>query len=364
MIATWTLLNVLTSLMSCAKRVKHQTESGVVPQPMNGLMLTQASSIGLSNLPHIQMQASQPTGGDIPRWFSNATGVIVPARTWRGQLSETKIGQQLFPPATVYRMHPEKFLHIWAMASASAKYWHRETTAAIDRMLTVIAEPTSSKLPRFHNTRLTALLSGRSDIEMVALIPKDFFEERPFVSPFSSRKVTHVPNAIDADVQSLCVFSREKVKDDRMGSLRKHIQKQHRKQGILSWLRPREEEFDAFAIEGLVDAPVVAQGSASALLSKIKQYAEQEQKIVVVPKRAYIGSDLLDYYVSLGFEQVEMHGRLPELVYDGTSSSSGDDTSASMPWGLRSLQRQLRMKAEEAEDENHIMVQMNLWAGE
>jgi len=168
-------------------------------------------------------------------------------------------------------------------------------------------------------------------------------------------------DTFDASVQALGVLSRETLQDDARGSLRKQIVMRYgngffdKASRIDKASRYGYKFFDVFAIEGLVDAPGLSISAARVFMSNIAQYAQQEQKVVVVPDRAYLGHhgpDLTEYYERLGFQKVEMQGYAPAqvLLYVG------------FPRDLSPLG--LKMMAEDSSVENEqIMVSMNLWTG-
>jgi len=116
-----------------------------------------------------------------------------------------------------------------------------------------------------------------------------------------------------------------------------------------------EEQFDVFAIEGLVDAPGLDEQSTRDLMSQIEKYAHQEEKIVVVSKRAYIrdGVDLSAYYVGHGFEKVEME--------KGWSGSAEDGVA--WPVLIYSERWFHGPSAEDVPVDPQVMVGLNLWTG-
>lgn len=101
-------------------------------------------------------------------------------------------------------------------------------------------------------------------------------------------------------------------------------------------------------MQGLAHAPSLTQISAELLLAKIVRYAYKEQKIVMVPKHAYINRfevDLTEYYVRFGFEKVEMDDETYELVYMGPLPQ---DTSVGQAGN---------------NEDPQIMVDIDLWTG-
>jgi hypothetical protein len=169
-------------------------------------------------------------------------------------------------------------------------------------------------------------------IEAVALLPEGL--EKPFLESGSS--------AAEASVMALSVLRRATARDDSKGSLLKKFEEQFGKerQGEIG------KEVDVFEIEGVAQAPGVPSRPARVLLAKIAKYAQKEQKLVLVPMRAYIskdGTDLTDYYLSLGFEKVEMDDGAHQfqLVFTGHATTPEDIFVES----------------------HEVMVGMNLWTG-
>jgi len=309
----------------------------------------------------------------------NARLVVLSPKGVKTTIADLRVSRQVFPPMAIYGMDTRQLLHSWAdsyltthavtqslhsltrlvtnsqnqadkggadslvdptrdksgagldtnMHDPYARRWQANKANVLHKMSDVTAQATemfmqldtptvNAKLSGFDRGRLIRLLRKRTQLEMVGLIPADGYKS--FV------------HAMDASAEALCVFSREKLKDDSRGSLRGKVEEQYGKQGTRLWGGRARRRFDVFAIEGLVDAPGLTESSARDLLSRIAKYADEEQRIVVVPRRAYIcsdGTDLTDYYVNLGFEKVEMKGgdltemkgRSHELVYTGISSS-------------------------------------------
>jgi len=162
----------------------------------------------------------------------------------------------------------------------------------------------------------------------VGLFPKNL--QVPFLKNLELQRA-----AVDGSVLALGIFSRGQLKDDSTGSLRKLMSLRSKDLPIRQswwsslrvfkwwsslWWGPggKKSSTAVFAIEGLVDGPDLPERSARVLLSRIEKYALEEQRIVVVSKRAWIssdGTDLTEYYVRLGFEKLEMEDGLQELVY-------------------------------------------------
>jgi len=296
------------------------------------------------NLLHFQMKAAAPSDVKVSQLWKNASGVVVPTRD--AIISDSRMFRQKFPLAIIHSMDAWRLLDDWAESFMDPLDYFEDELFGIlascsendclvpeafdkanvlDNMLDAVAEETGisdrhSEAPS-PNERLSLFESN--PLEMVGLIPKG----REVPAP---------------EVLALGLFSRGQLKDDSRGSLLRVIEEQYVKQGARPWWG-RPKKLNVFAIEGLVDAPGLPM-SASSLLSKIQKYAHKEQKIVVVPSWARIGSDgqdLSEYYVRLGFEKVEMEDGLHEYVYTGTSPLAED------VW---------------ASDEQ-IIVGMNLWTG-
>lgn len=237
------------------------------------------------------------------------------------------VSDQMFPPTTVYHIDARRLLQSWAAASIYAydSKWQQKHTICND-MQDVVALAASilrkaAVRSDFDRTENPMQLAGQ--LEMVGLIPN------------------LLPNVVDASVLAIGTFWRQKLKDDRRGSLRKHLESEC----DCEW---RVKTFNVFALDGLVDGPGPNEGSKSALLYKLEEYASKERRILVVPERAYISTngsdDLMWYYLSLGFKKVEMEDSLfgSVLVYTGTSASLED-----VPVDMN----------------QHIMVSVNLWTG-
>jgi len=228
-------------------------------------------------------------------------------------------------------------------------------------------------------TSVRQLLASKTGIEMVGMVPKASLSlVLDWLSavgrPSSPIQTLESLNDFDASVRALGVFSREKLKDDARGSLRKQIVEHYGSQ----FADQSSQQFDVFAIEGLLDAPDLSKSSAAVLISKISeyaqegldapdlsnssvrvlvskiaQYAHQEKKVVVVPDRAYRSNggmtDLTEYYVRLGFQKVEMQGGAQVLLYTGHWQNT------LVPDGPH------RKKTLLSVENNQIMVGMNLW---
>lgn len=200
-----------------------------------------------------------------------------------------------------------------------ARHWQGNKASILHKMLDVTAQASETcmqldtpsidaQLSSLDPERSRWLSQKKTQLEMVGLIP--------------ANRYGNFLRAMNKSVDSLCLFSRETLRDDSRGSLRERVEGQYGEQRTRLWARGRWD-FDVFAIEGLVDAPGLSKSSARDLLSKIANYADTEQRIVVVPRRAYThsdGTDLTDYYVALGFDKVEMKDGSHELVYTRISS--------------------------------------------
>lgn len=286
------------------------------------------------------------TSGEETPELWNANAMILNLR-WNSLLSGTRISDQRFPPETIYSTDTPRLVQNWAglfmdsfdekvraavstgiaspnPSSIAAKYFEDAKASALYSMRDIISQSTAvakpDRSPHFHRGRLASAvgLMGR-EFEMVGLVPKGF--EMPTLQ--SAAHAVRIP------VLALGVFARDKIDDDRRGSLRKKIEEQYGKRWARSWYGRPKRQFDVFAIEGLSEAPGegLLEHSAELLLSRMKLYAQKERKIIVVPQWAYIsrsGKDLTEYYERLGFEMVELEGRMHALVYTGNSSPVED----------------------------------------
>lgn len=239
------------------------------------------------------------------------------------ELARPPISHQAFPPTLIYGVNARELLHNWAKPDKFDEENRKAVahivqgyfkTHVLRKMRDVVNEMTNifkqSDIPLERNhVRL---------LEAVGLVPETL--ESRFLESGSS--------AVDASVLALGVFSRERLVDDSRGSLHRKIEEQlgeDRMQELVSSGRfgHGKMKFDVFALEGLAEAPGLPERSARVLLAKIAKYAQEEHKLVVVPKRARIssqGKDLTEYYVHLGFEKVEMKDGY-ELLYTGTVDS-------------------------------------------
>jgi len=168
-------------------------------------------------------------------------------------------------------------------------------------------------------------LARKKGIEMVGVVPKASLQlVLPGLSPVGGAShpstAKRVLDAFDVSVRALGIFSRKKLRDDAIGSLRKQIVERYG----TAFVDESSQQLNVFALEGLVDShismydPGSSGSSARALLSKIAEYANQEKKVVVVHGKAYKsldGADLTEYYESLGFQKVEMQGGVQVLLY-------------------------------------------------
>jgi len=210
-------------------------------------------------------------------------------------------------------------------------------------------------------------------LEMVGMIPKTSLQSG------SSAVALESLGALDASVQALGLFSRETVEDDRGGSLRREIEEHYGKQFTQGrWgLGSPKKKFDVFAIESLADAPDSrswdSESSARVLMSKIAQYAEQEQKVVVVLERAYDTSTLpstgfLQYYERLGFKRVEMekefgpHARFKKVVR-GQKLGKHVLLYVGDAHNKMAGERDKKMAQDKSVEDQQMMVGMDLWTG-
>lgn len=325
------LLIAARYMMSGASRLKYNP---VLAGPMihtHPMVHTQA------NFPQLQMLASKSSDGnddyDPSRFFSwsiqrfaRPCGVIVPDSTRRAN-TRSFLHSSPEIPTVICGMNAKQLLKNWADSFVDP--WAEQSEAVANTMNASehhnVGAPLLPKLPKHWQDDKATVLRKMHDVvadalgklEMVATIPKDL--EIPFLESGSS--------AADASVLAVGVYSRKQVKDDRWGSISKVLEERYGSNWAGLQKGRDMKQFEAFEIEGLADAPGLPELSARVLLSKIQDYAHQEQKIVVVSKRAkqaYMGADgkdVIDYYVRLGFEEVLMQDGTSELVYTGTCSA-------------------------------------------
>jgi len=338
MIMSWLLLIATMSLMAFATRLNSGDVLGfgAIPSTRTALTMHQVPMIHPQvNLPHPRMFLPPPSDDDYEydHKVTELCSTVTLPTPCEANINDTWILQQSVPPLMIFRMQPRQLLHNWAMIRrlrqlGTSSYWPDDKAIVLENMLDIIDMPTdTADVRRFHRAPNSLHTSPNSKVEIVSLIQNVFLE-----TPMAPcREALAKPNVVNVSVLALGAFSREKVMDDHQGSLRNHIQEQYEKKAARIWWGHDTKQFDVFAIEGLVDAGGCTRSSrdfsARVLLSKMKQYADQEQKIVVLPKRTYIssdGTDLTEYYVRIGFEKVEMNDGLHELVYTGTSSSEAE----------------------------------------
>lgn len=321
--------------MVCANRLKFFPGLGGVPRTITGSSMYPQHQGPLPlnpfHHPHPRMQqVEEPededddddNADDNTRDDNSAsTGAAVATWGWRAKTrmaGRSPISEQKFPPFVIYSMDARRVLYNWAdsfvdpstpTAEDNPQFVQADKRQVLGRMGLVVEEATKIYMQIKDLTLL-------SDLEMVSLIPKDY--EIPFDEKGSAEK----------SLLALGVFSREEVQDDSKGSLRKKLEELYGNRWG-TWAGRAEKPLEAFAIEGIADAPGFDDRSARILLSKIAKYAHKEQRMVVVPLRAYIrkedGTDLSEYYVRLGFEKVEVEGRKYRLVYTGNSISEADE---------------------------------------
>lgn len=368
MIMTLSILVIAAKFMvSPASRIKHIPGSAqdVVRHATSAHMMNRTSITRTAgNLPHLRMLLDGLADDDIPEQLSNASTMFAPP-SWKANISDRGTSQQI-PPYSIEGMETRKLLDRWVDSFVDPYMPRQQKTRLFAKTadlfyqsdgLSPLAEPAqifqddkamvlramrdvfievsdknpfiyATTLSRFDRARMIPQDSARSHalysllsskrLEVVALLPEDM--EMSFLESGSP--------AIDRSVLALGVFSRGLLKDDNGGSLREVIEQRY---GTEFAARDEKNQFDVFAIDGLADAPGLTEQTARVLLSKIEKYAHQEQKIVVLPRWAYIsserrdltrpGCDLLDYYVRLGFVKVEMEDGMHEYIYMGSSSS-------------------------------------------
>lgn len=171
---------------------------------------------------------------------------------------------------------------------------------------------------------------------------------KPEVVGLTSREFSPQNESVEIgeSIEALALFVRIDMKDDRRHTLRKKVMRLFGKRHWWSrtqWGRTKKY-IKVFALEGVVAAPGMTDQSARLLLSRIQEYAHQEERIVVVPWYAFSWSDQTDleeYYVGLGFEKVDMKDGWYELVLTDMSLTA----------------------EEKAVDSQQTMISMSLWAG-
>lgn len=330
MISSLILRITAVSTVACARRINMIPGSGVVPINGPGTdvgpLITPHSirpmKVGIRKaLGQAHLQPQDPASADdgVRRLYRrNSKGWI----TIPGYSLASDGTPEVPPPVKVDGMDTRSLLLDWAdsfldmrqdtaeLQSEQISRLAQNKVERVMKMARVIAEAGTSLQSFVPVEKNQARL-----LEAVGLI------SQPSQGPFS---------VVDAPILALGVFQREQVKDDAEGSLRKKVEEKfgqmHTKRFRRRGFGRRKSKFDVFAVEGLAEAPGLPELSARVLLSKIAQYAETEQKLVVVPERACIsstGADLTDYYVRLGFEKVPTlvgHG----LIYTADFSSTMD----------------------------------------
>jgi len=352
MTATLILLIATRSMVSCASRLKLIPEVRVSHAATVPMM--QRGSVIHTPVDHAQLQmlVGAASDDDSSRLRSNA-GDGAPKSTWKADISEP-LSFQKFPPITIYGSDSKWLLNSWADHYDTQTYGESPTITTsdiwVDDMAVVIHSMRSQvniflslqssllAMPRPHRDRLSSLQLTHNELEMVGLIPKHM--------DIGLLESGWFPRGGDGSVVSaLAVFSREKFEDDRRGTLRKRMReyvtlrqwrytqtdsaygKRMMDSGMAQTQRMAQPQtqhgkVDVFAIQGLAAQPGYEDHLAHALLYQIGRYANEEQKLVVVPEWAYMssdGKDLTDYYVGFGFQKVEMEDRPHVLVYLGAS---------------------------------------------
>lgn len=359
MIAALILLIAASSMIYSGRRLKAHPvmlQGHIVRTPFSPL--------------HLRMQVRAPSDDDIPGLLT------LPSRTgfptlWKARFSGSRVFQQTFPPTVVRGIDAMQVLYNWADSSIiytdhkstfkrwrdpsagqvvlympnTFKKWQENKARVLQNMQAILQKhvvlhrstvlqifnagelATASNSPQLDMPIVESIAS--SQLQMVGLIPKDV--EASFLESG--------PSAADVSVLAVGVFSRGHIKDDSRGTLRNLIPSGSQDLGLgrgpwpiglVQWHQrlktqfgPRRwgrdiMRFGVFAIEGLADAPGLSENAARVLLSRIGRYAIKERKMVVVSHRACTGMDgkqLVDYYVRLGFAEVEMEDGRRELVY-------------------------------------------------
>jgi len=348
------------------------------------------------NVPQPKMMVDAGSKQDvIPR-------MIIPNQGWKASIQDNfhildESSGQMFPPALVSGFDMINFLRYWrdvckrrteAELKLFSKGWSPETDQTeaeleLERTNLQTREkwtlPPPNETPAYPSSNKDLVLHNMHDVVRdakaiamnldktvvfthLALDPghiSDFDEDfitntwaslpKPEMVGLMSKDVIAQSGsaAIDESVEALALFSRIQLMDDRRHTLRKKVMGLYGKRHW--WSRAQwghtERQIDVFAIEGLAGAPGMSDQMARVLLAKVQEYAHEEQMIVMVPWWAFSwsdGTDLTEYYVSLGFEKVDMNKGWYELVLTDIS-----------------------LTAEEMVVESQqIMTGMSLWAGE
>lgn len=230
-----------------------------------------------------------------------------------------------FPPTKVEGVNAMQLASNWADKMAHLE----EEGASLSQEL----DDKASRLSRRRNEKTEALSIMRArlleeveTLEAVALTTEDLE-----MSSFESGSL-----AADSSVLAMGVFSREQLTDDSQGTIRNRIESQYGKEDTRRWLgRARtvlrsRKPLEVFALEGLAEGPDLPELSARTLLFKLFKYAQWENRLMVVPERAYTsidGRELTEYYVRLGFEKIDITDGpflKQRLVYLGSSFSATD----------------------------------------
>lgn len=260
-------------------------------------------------LPELRSGAS-----DVSELWSDASEGASPQPEWKFDATES---QQTFPPTflDLPGLDARRVMENWGVPSIDPR---TENALVLRRMAEELASRQGFHVQVDKDQRsMTKLLNS------VALMPR--------IHPAK------------ASVEALGFFSRERsLRDDGKGSVRTAIEQRYGNKWARHWWGSPKKAFKVFAIHGVVGAPGVSEDVTRILLSKMQTYALKEQRILFVPKWVYIHNQyLVEYYVRLGFEMVEVKDRLPELVYTGTSLSAEDSV--------------------EDTDDRHIMMGLKPW---
>lgn len=323
-----------------------------------------------SRIPHITLsvsaiQSSPSVNAIRQQLLQDTDGVVAPiAQEWTADFrhTERRHDRQTYPPSPLQDVSARYLLHNWAdelmpdafdpfedkFYTPVTKYGENDRAVVVMNMLDMLADAESiyAHLPdadgvftHFAHPNPDKRLSrdGSIPLQMVGLIPDD--SEMPFLDADQDDR--------DASVLAVGLLSQGHFKDDSRGSLRQVMEGQYEKNKFSKpwsthWWNDDQKEIEVFLVEGLADAPgEFPDFSAKALLSRIEKYAHEEQKLMAVPKWAFLssdGKDLTEYYVNLGFNKVEMEDGLHEYVYMGSYSE------------------------EEEVEKQQIMVAMDIWA--
>lgn len=301
--------------------------------------------------------------GTVDQWQSSLdTGPVIHTRTdhprpqvqgaafsdegWKANIKTGQMSPQTFPPTRVSNIDVKQILEHWQspyMGSfeKSLAAWTKEALV-LHNMIDYIERATyfftnkdslyqkaassPSSLTRPEHEKMQRMFLWQRKVEVVGITAGNL--EISFLESKQSK--------VHASVFALCLFRREQLTDDSIGSILRAL-KEHRKLDTRPWLNEGGMAnkkaiggtvVRVFALEGLGIAPGIPEAESRVLLAKLEKYADKEKSIIMVPKWAILinkdGMNLSDYFVRLGFTQVVMEDGGTELVYTGGPLSGAD----------------------------------------